>query len=229
MPGHGWIATFASMLWAALAAIALFVGGIVQAIASAIEAATATSTVERIGPPRPAMTAYRVPVTDTARAGWNPTHPAYPATDIFLACGAELVSPISGIVSQVRTVDSWNPAVDDPATRGGRSIAIVGHDSVRYYLAHLDEVEPGLAVGEGIEIGERLGTMGGTGQASACHTHFGISTPCEGDEWAVRRGVVWPHSYLDAWLKGEQLNPVAEITESMPDNPNACAEAIATN
>jgi murein DD-endopeptidase MepM/ murein hydrolase activator NlpD len=175
----------------------------------------------------PTTTPYGLPVADAARAGWSPTHSTYPATDIFLGCGAALVSPVNGTVLEVRRVDSWDPTVDDPATRGGKSVAIGGFDGVRYYLAHFDTIEPDLAVGQQVEIGQTLGTMGETGRTSACHLHFSISPPCNDEEWRIRRGVVWPYPYLDAWRAGEQLSPAAEVAEWVLDNPTACVDAIA--
>lgn len=170
---------------------------------------------------------YGLPVADTDAAGWGDTHAAYPATDIFVGCGATLVSPVRGTVLEVRRVDSYDPAVDDPATRGGRSVAILGLDGVRYYLAHFDTIDPDLAPGDPVSLGEPLGTMGDTGRTSACHLHFSISPPCPGKEWSVRRGVVWPYPYLDAWRRGEQASPVAEVEEWAAANPTACADAMA--
>ena len=43
----------------------------------------------------------------------------------------------------------------------------------------------------------------------------------------MRRGVVWPHPYLDAWRRGEQLSPAEEIAWWAAANPDACAEAMA--
>ena len=175
----------------------------------------------------PITTPYGLPVADAARAGWSPTHSTYPATDIFLGCGAALVSPVNGTVLEIRRVDSWDPADDDPATRGGKSVAITGFDGVRYYLAHFDTIEPDLTVGQQVEIGQTLGTMGETGRTSACHLHFSISPPCDGDEWRIRRGVVWPYPYLDAWRDGRQFSPVGEVDQWVLDHPAACADAIA--
>lgn len=174
----------------------------------------------------PTSTPYMVPLADAARAGWGGTHSGYPATDIFVACGAEIVSPVNGVAIDVRTVDSWVPAIDNPATRGGRSVAVLGDDGVRYYVAHLDEVDPTLVVADRVAIGQRLGTVGRTGRSSACHIHFGVSPPCPGNEWSVRRGVVGPARYLDAWRAGEQLSPADEVAEWIVDNPNACADAM---
>ena len=171
-------------------------------------------------------TPYAVPVADVAAAGWADTHAAYPATDLFVRCGAEVVSPVNGTVTEVRRVDSWSEAVDNPATRGGRSITILGDDGVRYYLAHFELMADPLAPGDRVAVGQYLGTLGDTGRSSACNLHFGISPPCPGKEWRIRRGVVWPYPYLDAWRGGTQASPVAEVVEWAAANPNACAEAM---
>jgi murein DD-endopeptidase MepM/ murein hydrolase activator NlpD len=210
------------------ALIALLVaaaGGVAEAALSAI---TGGATVDEwavrgdvIAP------SYVVPVADVERAGWGDTHAAYPATDVFVGCGAELVSPVSGTVLEVRRVNAYDPAVDNPATRGGRSVAILGEDGVRYYLAHFDTIVDDLEPGDTVTGGQPLGTMGDTGRTSACHLHFSISPPCPGREWSVRRGVIWPYPYLDAWRRGEQRSPVDEVEAWAAANPNACAEAMA--
>jgi hypothetical protein len=69
--------------------------------------------------------------------------------------------------------------------------------------------------------------MGETGRTSACHLHFSISPPCPGKEWSVRRGVIWPYRYLDAWRAGDQLSPVDEVNSWLAANPTACDEAMA--
>lgn len=215
-----------------LAALVAVPGGVLHAALTTIsDAAVANETAVRgtraqiAEPERPTTTPYGLPVTDGGRAGWSDTHAAYPATDIFLGCGAELVAPVWGTVLEVRRVDAYDPVVDDPANRGGRSVSILGFDGVRYYLAHLDEVAAGLTVGDPVEVGQRLGTIGDTGRTSACHLHFGISPPCPNPEWWVRRGVIWPHGYLDAWRDGRQVGPADEVAAWATVNPNACVEA----
>lgn len=225
-----WIASLAALMGLAFSNVGAFVEAVVSYIA---DPAIVTEQADRgeqttvADPGLPTTTPYGLPVADTSHAGWNPTHSTYPATDVFLSCGATLVSPVYGTVLEVRRVDSWLAGIDDPATRGGKSVAILGFDGVRYYLAHLDTIEPTLTVGQDVELGQTLGTMGETGRASACHLHFSISPPCPGEEWSVRRGVVWPYPYLDAWRKGEQLSPVAEVERWVIDHPTACAEAMA--
>ncbi len=177
--------------------------------------------------PRPDSTPYGLPVAAVSRAGWSNTHAFYPATDIFVGCGAAIVSPVHGTVVEVHRVDAYDPAVDDPATRGGKSVAILGFDGVRYYLAHFDAIVDDLVVGDEVALGDVLGPMGDTGRTSACHLHFSISPPCPGKEWSIRRGVIWPYEYLDAWRAGEQRSPAAEVARWLADHPTACADAMA--
>jgi peptidoglycan LD-endopeptidase LytH len=138
-----------------------------------------------------------------------------------------LVSPVNGVVLESRRVNSYDPMVDNPATRGGRSVAIVGDDGVRYYMAHFEQIDDGIEPGVRVAIGQPLGLMGRTGRASACHVHFGMSPPCPGKEWSVRRGVIWPHPYLGDWRQGGQRSPVYEIEQWVAAHPNACADAMA--
>ncbi len=189
--------------------------------------AASTLTATSGAPTEPPPTPYVVPVVDVAAAGWGTTHANYPATDIFVDCGADIVSPVNGELLEVRRVNAYDPTVDNPATRGGRSISILGDDGVRYYLAHFDTIVEALAPGVRIVAGQLLGTMGDTGRASACHAHFGISPPCPGKEWAVRRGVIWPYRYLDAWRQGQPTSPADEVAAWLAANPTACDEAMA--
>jgi hypothetical protein len=57
--------------------------------------------------------------------------------------------------------------------------------------------------------------------------HFGISPPCPGKEWSVRRGVIPPKPYLDAWRDGRPANPLVEVLAGVAANPEACDEATA--
>jgi murein DD-endopeptidase MepM/ murein hydrolase activator NlpD len=109
----------------------------------------------------------------------------------------------------LRRHDPWDPAVDDPATRGGRFVSIAGDDGVRYYCSHLLSVARGLRRGDRVEAGRVIGTVGRSGDAAPTppHCHFGISRPTVPGDWQVRRGEVWPYRYLQAWARGEDLTP----------------------
>ncbi len=188
--------------------------------------ATPPATTVATAPPSPGETPYRIPVADVAAAGWSPEHHDYPATDIFVGCGADIVSPVDGTMLEVRRENLYDAATDNPALRGGKSLTILGDDGVRYYLAHFDSITEPLQPGDHIESGRYLGTMGMTGRAGACHVHFAISPPCPGKEWSVRRGVVWPYRYLDDWKSGGQASPVDAVNQWSSDNPDTCAEAM---
>jgi hypothetical protein len=127
----------------------------------AVRLDNAVQVAETLPPP---TTPYRLPVDPELGPGWNPTHASYPATDVFLPCGTDVVSPVRGTVLEVRRIDSWDPVVDNPATRGGRSVSILGADGVRYYFAHFQSIEPALAVGQTVDPGQRLGALGDSGR-----------------------------------------------------------------
>jgi len=154
-------------------------------------------------------------------------HASYRASDLFATagCGTTLVSPVSGTVDEVLT-DVYDPGVDDPATRGGNAVSIIGDDGVRYYLAHFQQIDPAIAPGARATAGQTLGSMGDTGRAGACHVHFGLSLDCPDgavDDWFIRRGVIWPDQYVAAWRDGVNLSPLAELQQWFAEYPDACA------
>jgi murein DD-endopeptidase MepM/ murein hydrolase activator NlpD len=225
----------------AIVACALIAGCSTGSRATEIVASSTSAPVVTTRVPSPTTTtATTVATTTTAprakfyvfpfigkKVSYGHRHHDYPATDVF-GCGATVVAPTGGTIEQTRTVDPWIPEVDDPATRGGKYVSMLGDDGVRYYFAHLESVD--VRPGEPVDPGSSLGVMGQTGNArkSACHTHFGISWPCAGIEWAVRRGEVWPWTYLDAWRAGKQLSPAKEVAAAEASNPDACDIAAAT-
>jgi murein DD-endopeptidase MepM/ murein hydrolase activator NlpD len=187
------------------------------------ESAVTTTTA------RPTTTPYVIPVQAGVKISYAHVHGGYPATDIFAStgCGTPLVSPVNGQILQTRRVDGWTKKENNPALRGGLSVAILGDDGVRYYLAHFQEIDATIQPGVAVAAGERLGEMGESGDAGACHVHFGISMPCPGLEWSIRRGLIWPWPYLDSWRSGGQASPQLEIVAWAFKHPDACAAAMA--
>ena len=169
--------------------------------------------------------AHSYPIRADVRSSYARSHGGYPATDLFAGCGAEVLAMATGTVTEARVVDRYDRSTDNPALRGGRSVTLVGDDGVRYYMSHLDEVA--VAVGARVVAGEPLGTIGLTGDSTSCHTHLGLSPHCQGPEWSVRRGVVWPWPYLDDWRKEGTRSPAAEIAAWASAHPQACADAMA--
>jgi peptidoglycan LD-endopeptidase LytH len=196
--------------------------------------AVATTSAPASAPPVPTSTPasavglqYIFPIPADERASYGREHSAYPATDIFARCGAAVVAPTSGTLTEVRRENRYDPATDNPALRGGKSVTLIGDDGVRYYFSHFSDVVAGLEPGMRVEPGDQLALVGNTGRSSACHLHFGISPPCPGKEWAVRRGAVAPAPFLDAWREGTPLSPAEDVAAWAAAHPDACADAMA--
>jgi peptidoglycan LD-endopeptidase LytH len=193
------------------------------------EFATPTSSAEPVSPPTPAPSTSPAPTasaaTETAKparrtyafpvighSSYAHTHHDYPATDVMTNCGNRFVAVTSGVILAVTRVDRWKPSVDAGATRGGLSVSLLGDDGVRYYGSHLSVVATTIKPGVRVRTGETLGRTGDSGDASACHLHFGISPPCAKiSDWWNQRGVLYPWPYLDSWKAGGAKSPVAAV------------------
>lgn len=140
-------------------------------------------------------------------------HHDYPATDLQAKKGCAFVAPISGFVDEVISKDIWRGKTNLGQDRGGLAVSIIGDDGVRYYGSHLSKIESSTVVGVRVVAGTKLGEIGSTGSArgTAPHLHFGISWPTEKDIWWVRRGVVYPWKFLDAWKAGKDLSPANSV------------------
>jgi murein DD-endopeptidase MepM/ murein hydrolase activator NlpD len=147
------------------------------------------------------------------------THHDYPATDIIANCGLPVRAATGGVILEVSRKDLYNKSTDDPAERGGISISLLGDDGVRYYGSHLSAISAGIDAGVRVRAGQQIGKVGTTGNSSACHLHFGISPPCaRTGDWWVRRGVLWPYTYLDAWRAGKNRSPKAAVAAWKADH-----------
>jgi len=155
---------------------------------------------------------YVFPISDCS-VKYTKYHHDYPATDIQAKKGCTFVAPINGVVEDVNLKDLWNGKTNLGQDRGGLSVSIIGDDGVRYYGSHLSKVEPGIVAGLRVVAGQKLGEVGATGSArgTAPHLHFGISYPTVAGDWKIRRGVIYPWKYLDAWKIGKDLSPAPAI------------------
>lgn len=191
-------------------------------------APTPTRTPSPTATPSPARVTYAFPVAG-CRATYGRAHHDYPASDMFAATGCAFVSPVRGVVDEVSYVDRWSSRTNRGADRGGLSVSVVGADGVRYYGSHLSRVAPGIRPGVAVEAGTRLGDVGTTGSARGTppHLHFGISWPTRDGVWWVRRGVLQPAPYLDAWRAGRHTSPADAVrkarAEAGTDEPRCTA------
>jgi len=140
-------------------------------------------------------------------------HHDYPATDVLAKAGCRYVAVTSGVVDEVNRIDSWSGKTNLGADRGGLYVSFIGTDGVRYYASHLKTIPKSIQPGVEVKAGRLLGTVGATGSARGTkpHIHFGVSWPTPTDTWWVRRGMVWPWKYLDAWKAGKDLSPAKEV------------------
>ena len=149
------------------------------------------------------------------------SHHDYPATDIIAKKGCAFVSPIAGVIDEIVLVDKWSGKTNKGADRGGLSVSIIGDDGIRYYGSHLSKIETNVIPGLRVASGDKLGEVGATGSAKGTspHLHFGISYPTQKDIWWVKRGVLYPWKYLDAWKIGNDLKPVVKVPATIPLEP----------
>ena len=171
--------------------------------------------------PAQAAPVYIFPVADCA-VNYARAHHDYAATDILAKKGCKFVSPVNGVIDEVNRVDSWSGKTNLGIDRGGLYVSIIGEDGVRYYGSHLTSVVASIQPGVTVKAGQILGKVGSTGSArgTAPHLHFGISwpTPTEPNVWWVRRGVVLPWKYLDAWKAGKDLSPAKAVAAALKKN-----------
>jgi hypothetical protein len=151
-------------------------------------------------------------------------HLNYPATDVE-GCYAKVLAPTAGIITHTRRKDSWVEEIDDPGTRGGMTVTLVGDDTVRYFFSHLGRVKA--TIGQRVQAGDWIGVVGSSGNAriTRCHIHFGMSRICPLAEIYLLQGELWPWKYLDAWRQGIQLSPRKAKNNLIKLNPDRCAEA----
>ncbi len=183
--------------------------------APASSAAPSTSATTR----QPARYVFPVQPISSCNVRYGHFHHDYPATDIFSKKGCRFVAPTDGVVTEVSRTDRWDPATDLGAVRGGRSVAMLGDDGVRYYGSHLLRVDDGVGPGTRVRAGQLLGLIDNSGDArfTATHLHFGISWPTRDGVWWVRRGMIYPWPYLDSWRAGGSRSPAAAVQAALAE------------
>lgn len=108
-----------------------------------------------------------------ARAGGARVHDAI---DIMAPAGTPVVSASEGLVEKLYF------------SRGGGGITVYVRSPDRrwiYYYAHLQEYAPGLTEGQRVAPGDRLGSVGSTGNANPAgpHLHFAVHRMAPEDPW----------------------------------------------
>jgi len=112
------------------------------------------------------------------------------ALDIMAPAGTAVLAAAAGKVEKLFLSDA-----------GGKTVYVRSSDRrTIYYYAHLREYEAGLTEGEDVERGERLGTVGSTGNAdpAAPHLHFAIMRTSPEAEWWEHATAIDPYPLLAA-------------------------------
>jgi murein DD-endopeptidase MepM/ murein hydrolase activator NlpD len=92
--------------------------------------------------------------------------------DLYGERGQPVVAVAWGTVARIQ---------NDPDVRGGRYVRIEHPDYVFTSYFHLDDIAPGLAVGDIVEAGTTLGTLGRSGiQVAPAHLHFALELTEQG-------------------------------------------------
>ena len=136
----------------------------------------------------PVLNVRRSELSDTfsdSRAGGSRLHEAI---DIMAPKGTSVVAAAPGEIEKLFRSDA-----------GGLTIYVRSADrrTIHYY-AHLDEYAPGLKEGQRVRRGQRLGTVGSSGNASdeAPHLHFAILQTTEEAAWWEPANAVNPYPLL---------------------------------
>lgn len=127
-------------------------------------------------------------LTDTfsdSRAGGQRLHEAI---DIMAPKGTSVLAAAPGTVEKLFRSDA-----------GGLTIYVRSNDrETIHYYAHLDEYAEGLKEGQKVRRGQRIGTVGSSGNASdeAPHLHFAILQTSPDAEWWEPANAVNPYPLL---------------------------------
>ncbi|SEF73616.1 Peptidase family M23 [Nonomuraea solani] len=167
----------------------------------------------KVPPPKLSKYSYTFPVKG-CKTTYQRKLLVLPKTTIWAKQGCGFVAPIEGVVDEVSLQNRWNPATDAGADREGKFVTIIGDDGVRYLGGHLDSVADGVKPGARVKAGQLLGRIGRTGNArdTGPNLYFAISWKTGPAFWWVRRGMVKPWDYLDAWDSGNRTYSPREET-----------------
>ncbi|MCE7882469.1 MAG: M23 family peptidase [Actinobacteria bacterium ATB1] len=129
----------------------------------------------------PAESPYRY--EDTFGAS-RPGGRAHKGTDLFASKGSPATAIVGGTVTKAVPTDD--------GTLGGARVWVAGDDGWWYYYAHLDSVT--VEVGQRVETGLQIGTVGNTGNAKSTPSHIHIEMHFQ----SMTGPYVNPHAVISA-------------------------------
>ncbi len=125
--------------------------------------------------------------------------------DIMANRGTPVISPTPAVVKRIRYGTAHGGTLVYTANPGGEV----------FYFAHLDTVAPNLFEGQMLAVGDVIGTVGNSGNASngPTHLHFGIYT---------KTGAVNPFPRLT------HTTPPSTVATPLPEKPTLPAPTLPT-
>lgn len=93
-------------------------------------------------------------------------------TDMFASVGAPVLAVADGEVTEIDREDRYDGGIR--ADLGGRTVSIATAENERWYFAHLETIDPSVAVGEQVVAGQQIGTLGDSGNARGGPPHLHI-------------------------------------------------------
>ncbi|GAA0401485.1 hypothetical protein Acor_38460 [Acrocarpospora corrugata] len=185
----------------------------------------------RLPPPKVSRFTYVFPVKG-CRTTYERKRLTLPKTTIWAGRGCSFVAPVDGVVREVNVQNKWKPSTDMGSHREGRYVTLLGADGVLYLGGHLDTIAAGVRPGLKVKAGRLLGRVGNTGNArsTASNLYFAVSWPVPPQYWWIRRGMVDPWPFLDAWWDGNRTlspRPAVQATKERVGTLPACSALCA--
>lgn len=150
--------------------------------------ATSAATAEPGELVVPVFGVDRSELTDTFTQSRANGARAHDAIDIMAPRGTPVIAAAAGRIEKLFLSHD-----------GGNTIYVRSPDGrLIYYYAHLDAYAPGLAEGRSIAAGQRLGTVGSTGNAdpNGPHLHFAIAEADPAGPWYQQAPALNPYPWL---------------------------------
>jgi peptidoglycan LD-endopeptidase LytH len=126
-------------------------------------------------------------------------------TDVFAPRGTEVRAPTDGVVVLLDPIDTYDGTTD----LGGITITLE-RDRERFYLAHLEALDPELRPGDEVEAGQVVGWVGSSGNARGTPPHLHLG-------WYVEAAAVNPWTSLTLACGEDGGSPVARRTATAAD------------
>jgi murein DD-endopeptidase MepM/ murein hydrolase activator NlpD len=87
------------------------------------------------------------------------------AIDVANSCGTPIYAAAAGVVQRAVFNNSWNSGM-------GNYVTILHPNGTVTYYGHFEYIS--VKPGDRVNVGDRIGLMGRTGNATGCHVHFEV-------------------------------------------------------